>query len=301
MAIGDTKISSQTAEHRRPRDEERDMFGITHPGKVRKDNQDHFLICTVYPQVVIDATSLPAADELPLRGSRLATLLLVADGVGGSDSGAEASRLAAETITKYVATALRCYHAAGSANEDELLESLRAAVFQAHDVVRAEAATRADPKPMATTLTLALAVWPWMFVVQVGDSRCYYWDGATLHQVTTDQTIAQHLVDSGALPKERLNASPFKNVLASAIGGAEATPQVTRVALQRSGALVMCSDGLTRHVTNEEIAERVRATTSSEQLCRDLLDLALERGGTDNITIVAGRAPLRAAAASPDT
>lgn len=296
MTVANAKTTDTPSDLQRPRDEERDLFGLTHPGKVRPDNQDHFLICTVNPQVVIDATSLPNVDQLPLRGPRLATVALVADGVGGSDSGSDAARLAAETITRYVSSTLRSYHTAGSANEEELLKSLRDAVFEAHDAVRAEAASRAEPKPMATTLTLCLAVWPWLYVVQVGDSRCYYWDGTALLQVTRDQTIAQHLVDTGALPKERLSASPFRNVLASAIGGAEATPEVCRINLRRSGTLLLCSDGLTRHVTHGEIEEHVRAATSSEQLCRALLDLALERGGTDNITIVAGRAPLRATA-----
>ncbi|MEK7401472.1 MAG: protein phosphatase 2C domain-containing protein [Gemmatimonadota bacterium] len=283
---------NSTAEIRRPRDDERDLFGLTHVGKVRQENQDHFLICTVYRQVVIDVTSLPNVDQLELRGPRLATIGLVADGVGGSDGGSDASRLAAETITRYVASTLRSYHAAGSANEDVLMKSLTDAVLQAHDVVRAESATRADPRPMATTLTLCMGVWPWMYVVQVGDSRCYYFDGNRLSQVTRDQTIAQHLVDTGALPKERLASSPFKHVLASAIGGEEALPQVSRIDLRRSGTTFMCSDGLTRHVSDEEIEAHIKAMTSSKQLCETLLALALERGGLDNITILAARAPL---------
>ena len=281
-----------TAEIRRPRDDERDLFGLTHIGKVRKENQDHFLICTVHSQVTVDATSLASADQLDLRGRRLATMGLVADGVGGSDSGSDASRLAAETVMKYVTSTLRSYHAAGSSNDDVFMKSLTDAVYQAHDVVRAEGATRGEPKPMATTLTLVVAVWPWMYVVQVGDSRCYYFDGQTFTQVTKDQTIAQHLVDSGALPKERLASSPLRHVLSSVIGGEEAMPHVSRVDMRRSGCMLMCSDGLTGHVTNEELEAHVRSMTSCKQLCETLLQLALERGGKDNITIVAGRAPL---------
>jgi protein phosphatase len=280
---------STTAEIRRPRDDERDLFGLTHIGKVRKENQDHFLICTVHSQVTVDATSLQNTDQLDLRGRRLATIGLVADGVGGSDSGSDASRLAAETITRFVASTLRSYHQAGSANEDELMTSLTDGVLQAHDVVRAEAAARADPKPMATTLTLCMGVWPWMYVVQVGDSRCYYYDGETLHQVTSDQTIAQHLVDTGALPKERLSSSPFRHILSSAIGGEEAMPQVSRIDLRRSGTALLCSDGLTRHVADDEITAHIRSASSSKSLCHSLLDLALERGGHDNITILAAR------------
>ncbi len=279
----------------KPRDDELDLFGLTHPGKVRTENQDHFLLCTVHPQVVVHATSLPQPDRLPLRGERLATIMLVADGVGGGTAGGEASQLATETITRYLASTLRCYHAAGSSAEEEFLAALRAAALEAHDAVRAEAVTRAqvagrpEGKSMATTLTLGFAVWPWWYVVQVGDSRCYhYWDGV-LRQLTRDQTVAQDLVDRGALPPERVASSPFSHVLASAIGGAEASPEVTRVDISRRGCvLLVCSDGLTKHVSDAEIAAHLGNMKSSEQVCRALLDLALERGGSDNITVLAG-------------
>ncbi|MGH7613929.1 MAG: PP2C family protein-serine/threonine phosphatase [Gemmatimonadales bacterium] len=294
--IQTAKISAKPGP--KPRDDELDLFGLTHPGKVRTENQDHFLLCTVHPQVVIHATSLPEPDRLPLRGERLATIMLVADGVGGGTAGREASQLATETVTRYLASTLRSYHAAGSAAEEEFLGALRAAALEAHDAVRAEAVTRAEAagrpesKKMATTLTLGFAVWPWWYVVQVGDSRCYhYWD-SVLRQVTRDQTVAQDLVDRGALPAERAAASPFRHVLASAIGGAEATPEVTRIDISRRGCvLLVCSDGLTKHVSDAEIATELRKMESSEQVCRTLLDMALERGGSDNITVLAGRAP----------
>lgn len=271
----------------KPRDDELDLFGLTHPGKVRQENQDHFLLCTVHPLAVIHATSLPDPDRLPLRGQRLATVLLVADGVGGTSAGGEASQLATEAVTRYVTSTLRCYHAVG-ADDEEFLEALRAAALEADETVRAEAGS----KSMATTLTLAIAVWPWLYVMQVGDSRCYYfWDGA-LKQITRDQTMAQDLVDRGALPPERMAASPFSNVLSSAIGGPEPTPEVSRLDISRRGCVILlCSDGLTKHVSDAEIAQHLGAMTSAEQVCRALCDMALERGGTDNITILVGRAP----------
>src|SRR5687768_18414998 len=115
------------ANRRRPRDSELDLFGLTHPGNVRKENQDHFMLCTVHPQVVVHGTSLPDVDDLPLRGERLATYLLVADGVGSGSGGGEASRLALATITQYVSTSLRSYHAAGSASDGEFYEALTSA------------------------------------------------------------------------------------------------------------------------------------------------------------------------------
>lgn len=281
----------------RPHDSELDLFGLTHVGRVRKENQDHFMLCTVHPQVVVHGTSLPDADKLPLRGERLATYMLVADGVGSGAGGGEASRLALETITQYVASSLRSYHAAGDASDQEFYDALTTGALEAHAAVRARHAEHPE-SGMATTLTLAVAVFPWMYVTQVGDSRCYrYWDGE-LTQLTRDQTIAQGLVDQGILPADRLAKSPFSNVLSSAIGGEEAMPVVTRIEIPRGCVLLLATDGLTKHVSTAEIREQIEKMTSSEQLCRSLLELTLERGGTDNVTLIAARAPLPGAKAS---
>jgi serine/threonine protein phosphatase PrpC len=277
----------------RPRDDELDLFGLTHPGLVRAENQDQFLLCTVHPQVVVHGTSLPNPDGLAVRGTRLATILLVADGVGGSAAGSVASRLATEAVTRYVASTLR-YHAAGSSSEEEFVRSLHAAATEAHDAVRAESLARPDRAQMATTLSLGVVVWPWLYVLQVGDSRCYCFQNGALRQVTRDQTLAQDLVERGVLSRERAKASPLNHVLSSAIGASEAAPEVSRVDVAVRGTVVLvCSDGLTKHVSDAEIAEQLRTLESAEQACRTLLALALDRGGTDNITIVIGRARRR--------
>ncbi len=274
----------------RPRDDELDLFGITHTGKVRLENQDHFLVATVHPELIIHETSLPAPQTLPIHGTRLATVMLVADGVGGSTGGREASQLAIETITRYVSSSLRCYHAAGSSEEKEFVNALRDAALEAHAAVRAESALRPDAHRMATTLTLFIAVWPWAYVVQVGDSRCYHYHSGELRQMTRDQTIAQDLVDQGVLAPERVAKSPFSNVLASAIGAESALPEVSRVKMDGRGIFLLCSDGLTKHVKDAEIAVELKTLKSSEQSCRRLLDLALERGGSDNVTVLIARA-----------
>jgi protein phosphatase len=290
MALADLLTTFATLESGpKPRDDELDLFGLTHRGKVRRENQDHFLLGTIHQQVVIHGTSLPGADSLPLRGQRLGTIMLVADGVGGGKAGREASQLAAETVAHYVSTTMSCFHASGRQVEKEFFEVLRAAALEAHAAVRGEAAGRPDVKGMATTLTLALAVWPKMYVLQVGDSRCYYFLDGELRQVTRDQTLAQDLADKGVLPKESLATSPLSHVLASAIGGGEgAAPEVTRLDLRRGCVVFLCSDGLTKHVSDAEIAEHLGAMQSSEQVCRALVDLALERGGSDNITVIVG-------------
>ena len=275
----------------RPRDNELDLYGLTHPGKVREENQDHFLLGTVHPQVVVHGTSLSSPDALELRGQRLATIMLVADGVGGSVAGSDASRITTEAVTRYFASTLRCYHTVGSASESDFTSSLRAAAHEAHNSVRAEAQARGESRDMATTLSLAIFVWPWLYVLQVGDSRCYFFQDGALRQVTRDQTLAQDMIDRGVLTPEKAHASPLNHVLSSAIGASETMPEITRVDIRQRGCVTLvCSDGLTKHVTDEEIAQHLGAMTSSEQVCRALLQLALDRGGSDNITLVVGRA-----------
>jgi serine/threonine protein phosphatase PrpC len=275
----------------RPTDDELDLFGITHTGNVRKENQDHFLIGTIHPEVVIRGTSLPQ-ESLPLRGSRFGTFAVVADGVGGAAAGSDAARLAAETVVKYVSSSVRALHMFARKEPEDLHIALKEAALQAHDAVRAEAASRPAQARMATTLTLMVAAWPWMNVVQVGDSRCYVLQEGKLRLVTRDQTVAQMLVDEGTMKESQLKSSPLHNVLASAIGADEATPVVTRVDVTtRSTVILLCSDGLTKHVKDDEIREHLVRMTSSEQVCNDLLELALSRGGSDNITILVLRSP----------
>ena len=290
MSLADLLTQVITAEvTQKPKDADMDLFGITHVGKVRKENQDHFLMATVHQQLVIHGTSFPRPNELPVRGERLASIFLIADGVGGAAAGREASQLTLETIARYVSSTMRCFQTPTRAPEEsELLESLRSAVKEAHMAVRAEAASRGEAK-MATTLTLAYFAWPYGYIVQIGDSRFYWWANEKLQLVTRDQTLAQDLVDQGVLPIERLAKSPFRNVLARAIGADDATPEVTRVEINRRSRFLMCSDGLIKHVSDAEISEEVKASTSSEQLVQALLQMVLDRGASDNVTIVAGR------------
>jgi protein phosphatase len=270
------------------------MFGITHAGLVRTENQDHFLLATVHPQIVVHGSSLPDVESLPLRGGRLGTILLVADGVGGANDGGTAARVATESVMRYVGDTLRCYHAIAASKDESFYGELQEAALRAHDAVRAEAATRPGEARLATTMTLGVGVWPWLYVVQVGDSRAYIYTHGTLRQVTRDQTVAHQLVEEGLLKASDLARSPLTNVLARAIGADDATPVVSRVDVSERGCvLLLCSDGLTKHVADREIEQACAAVASAEQLCRDLLQLALDRGGSDNITIIAARAPLK--------
>ena len=279
----------------RPTDDEIDLFGLTHQGHRRASNQDHFLIATIHAEIKVNGTSLTDITELPLLGNRLGTVLLVADGVGGTSDGGAAARLATESVMQYVASSLRCYHEMGSGNDPRFLTSLRETALRAHDAVVAEAATRADHSSLATTLTLGIGVWPWLYVVQVGDSRAYIYSGRRLVQVTRDQTMAQEMLDIGALAAADVPRSPLKDILSSAIGAEQATPEVSRVDVSERGCvLIFCTDGLTKHVTNAEIESYCAMGLSAEKLVRSLVNLALDRGGSDNVTVVVAQAPVKA-------
>lgn len=275
----------------RPRDDELDLFGVTHRGRVREENEDQFLLCTVHPAVRVHGTSLPDLGELTHPSERLATIMLVADGVGGSAAGQRASRLAAEAVTRHVATSLRCYSMADASAHEQFESTLREAALEAHEAVRHEAEERPGAHGMATTLSLGIVVWPWLYVVQVGDSRCYLFQKGVLRQVTRDQTYAEEMVERGVFTRADAEASPLAHVLSSAIGASEAVPEVTRVDVRQRGSVILvCTDGLTKHVSDAELAEHLGRMTSAEQVANDLLALALERGGTDNVTMVIGRA-----------
>jgi serine/threonine protein phosphatase PrpC len=277
------------AVERKPRDEEIDVYGVTHAGKVRTENQDHFLICALRKQVLIRLTSLPEADRLMADPERLAFLAMVADGVGGGSKGGEASRIALEAVTEYVTHSMESYYAAGPRDEREFTNALEEAALQCH----AELVRRGQEDPeyrgMATTLTLYLGVWPRAYLLQVGDSRCYLLRGGELTQITRDQTMAQELVDLGVLTRTDASETRLAHALSSSLGGRQTAPVVTRFHMDWGTVVLLCSDGLTKHVSDQCIRERLQSMTSARQVCEDLLQDALEGGGTDNITIVVGR------------
>lgn len=271
----------------KPRDDEIDVHGLTHPGKVRKNNQDHFLLGSLHHQLKVLMTSLPV-NELTLGNNRLAFLAMIADGVGGSDNGEEASRLALEEATQYIAQCTDCYYGTDT-NAETFTDILQEAATRCHAAVAARAAEHPDQRGMATTLTLWFAVWPWIYLLQVGDSRYYLFRENKLTQISRDQTMAQELVDQGVMTRSVAFNSRWANVLSSSIGGQQTAPMVTRLPSDWQNVHLLCSDGLTKHVTDEQITERLRTMTSSKQAAEALLQDALEGGGTDNITIIVGR------------
>jgi protein phosphatase len=275
---------------RKPSDDEIDVYGLTHRGKVRPDNQDHFLICALRKQMVVHQTSLPDTDRLMVGPQRLAFLAMVADGVGGGAKGEEASRLALEGVTQYVADTMRCYYALGSADDEEFYRSLQEGALQCHAELRQRGEEDPEYHGMATTLTLFLGVWPRAYLLQVGDSRCYVFRNGELSQITRDQTMAQELIDLGALARADAAGTRLARTLSSSIGGRQTASAVSRLDMAWGTVVLLCSDGLTTHVSDERIRQRLHSMTSAQQVCGDLLAEALERGGSDNITIIVGRA-----------
>ena len=284
---------------RKPRDSEIDVYGLTHKGLVRPTNQDHFLVGSLHQRFNVIQSSLLHGDDLPLQEDRLAALMMVADGVGGGRKGEEASELAIEGVTRYITESVRCYYSANTGDAD-FTQALEQAAVRCHQKVVEEGLKHPDYEGMATTLTLFIGVWPWCYLLQVGDSRYYQFRQGHLVQISRDQTMAQELIDSGMFAAA-VNNTPLTNILSSSIGGPETTPIVKRLPNSWSTTHLLCTDGLTKHVSDERIAERLGQMESAQQVCEQLVQDALDAGGTDNITIVVGRAVPAAAIDITDT
>ena len=293
--MSDVSTDAALATARKPRNDEIDVYGITHAGRVRASNQDHFLIGVLGTRLMPLQTSLPATPDfevLPeLPGpERAGFLAMVADGVGGSAQGEAASRLAVEAATLYVARSMQCYYANAAADDAAFLAELEQAALHTHADIVPRGQDDRDLQGMATPLTLFLGVGPRVYLLQVGDSRYYQYRAGELTQVSHDQTIAQELIDQGVLTAEGAKRTRWTNVLSSALGGSTSTPIITRLENDWSRVHLLCSDGLTKHVSDDVIRERLATMTSARQACEALMQDALDDGGSDNITVIVGRA-----------
>jgi serine/threonine protein phosphatase PrpC len=284
-----TSVNTTLSPQRAPRNDEIDVFSVSHAGKVRKTNQDRFLLATINKHVNVVNSNLDEQERLPIGDERLAFLAMVADGVGGGTGGAEASSTTVETVMQYVNDSLLVFYGART-DEAGFTELLQAAAMRAHEAVRRRRQEQGILGTMATTLTLYFSIWPIYYLLQLGDSRYYLFRDGKLRQVTRDQTMAQDLVDEGVLTRAAAAKTPMANVLSSAIGGDATTPVVTRLQGSWHNVHLICSDGLTRHVSDERIAELLGSMTSAKQAGEQLLQEALDAGGSDNITIILGRA-----------
>jgi PPM family protein phosphatase len=265
--------------------------GRTHRGRIRNENQDRLLVAN------LAAGSLEAhTDDDSARGSSVGPLefelsehgaiLLVADGMGGRVGGARASALAVAAVRR----ALTDDASAASTSEPETIAGrLRAALLEANRDIREEAERDGGLRGMGTTATLAAIREGVVWIAQVGDSRGYLVRSGAVTQLTRDQSLVQDMIDSGVLREEDARAIP-RNVVLQALGvGGSVQPEVTSHELRRDDVLLLCSDGLSGVVADDEILEAVLQSRDCLTTCDRLVGLANDRGGPDNITVLVAR------------
>jgi serine/threonine protein phosphatase PrpC len=247
------------------------VAGLTDVGRVRTKNEDTFVVADLSGGSLLDGAT-HARFDVGERG----VLLAVSDGMGGAAAGEVASALVVETLTRALAKA------APETPRDALLD---AAIQQAHRAVWNVG--KRESKPMGATLTAVFVHAGEAYIAEVGDSRAYLVRGAEIVQLTHDQSMVQMLVDSGDIPPEKADDMPFRNVILQAMGiQQDVTVALGRLALRDRDCLVLCSDGLTTLVKDAEIRDVVVRSGRPEIAARELVDLANERGGNDNITVV---------------
>lgn len=238
-------------------------FGLTDRGKVRAENQDSFVI------EYIDSKECHAA--------------VLCDGMGGASAGSIASTLASKTFMNYLVDRVM---ASRSKNPDYKRHLLNACK-KANDIVYSYSRFNPDYSGMGTTMVAAVIQGNHAIIANVGDSRAYVVSKKKIVQITKDHSYVQELVDKGIITPEKAKTHPRKNVILQALGSEDGVKcDIFTHKLARGERLLLCSDGLTNMLTDEEILEAVRSNKTPEALCKNLIELALEAGANDNVTVV---------------
>jgi PPM family protein phosphatase len=263
-----------------------EVFGRTDVGQTREHNEDSFLVADLTRKV---ASLQPEVREHEV-GPR-GTLFVVADGMGGAAAGEIASDMAVDTIFQHMLTQW--------ANDDENTEQrfayrLKEAVEVANQQIHQYAREHAENRGMGTTTTACGVYGNALYLTQIGDSRGYLIRQGVIHQITKDQSLMQRLVDAGELTEEEAAVSERRNIILQALGpDPNVKVDLTRQELRQGDVLVMCSDGLSGPVKNDDmqriINENVTAKNDLLAACKELIDLANARGGPDNITCIVAR------------
>lgn len=264
-------------------------YGMTDIGRQRAINQDQFLIAQLNKSMRVSSTSLPLATRSRLFGREQGQVLLVADGMGGHAAGETASSLAVDHLIDQLLNRVSWFFQVDHDGEREFLKSMQKLLQDAHSRILREGNVNIARRGMGTTLTTAHIVWPRMYVVHVGDSRCYLIRDSVAEQLTTDHTLAHQLVEAGGLTPEEEADSRWSNVLWNVLGGrrdGELIAEVRRVDLQAGDTIVLCSDGLHRYLDETELAKVVSEHSDPKSICRALIGIANRAGGEDNITVV---------------
>ncbi len=251
------------------------VFGNTDVGMQRTGNEDAFLVA----DLTAGAAATGAEANTHAIGER-GSLLVVSDGMGGAAAGEIASELAVTTIHESLME---------SPSDLDVPVRLRIATEVANERIWNHAQENPDLSGMGATVTAALVHGPVIYIAQVGDSRAYLIRGSQIKQLTKDQSLAQMLIDSGAILPEQAASVP-QNVIMQALG-TQPTVKVamTTVQLCRDDCLLLCSDGLSNKIQPGEMKQSVEQKDDLSASCRWLIDTANERGGEDNITVVIAR------------
>lgn len=253
------------------------VAGFTDVGMVRSNNEDNFLIADLGTGRVF---LIPQKISHKVDENRL--LLAVSDGVGGASSGEVASSMAVHSMRVEL---LRRTNASISP-----FDRLVQAVEKANTLIWNEGQSNPERRGMGATITAALIEKNVIYVAEVGDSRGYIVHSGRIKQITTDQSLVGVLVNRGLMTPEQAETAPGRNIILQSLGcQAEIKVAVTSFEITNGDFLLLCSDGLSGKVKDDEMLNIVSANTSIEESCKQLIDLAKKRGGEDNITVVLAR------------
>ncbi len=248
------------------------------------------MVADLRKSIVIHQSSLGYDQQTQFSGASRAKLFIVADGMGGYEGGERASWMAVEGLVQYMLTHLHWPITCAASHEQHFFRGLHAALEYSENQIRSAAERSPAQRHMGTTLTMAWVVWPTVYLVHVGDSRAYLHRDGKLELLSHDQTLAQALADNGVINPAEVEHHRFSNVLVSALGcTSNMEPLYGRHELRPSDKLMICSDGLNKHLSDPQIETILNQDEPAETGCNRLVDAALDGGGTDNITVVLAR------------
>lgn len=272
-----------------------DVGAVSHPGKVRTNNEDHYLVTRYGRSLTTLKTNLPEGD-VPRQLEETGYALSVADGMGGAAAGEVASRMALTVGLSIAVDSPKWPLMMTEERAREHMETWRER-FRQIDAILAQRAWD-DPKltGMGTTLTLACSVGTNLLLYHVGDSPAYLFRGGRLHRLTRDHTVAQELADAGQIDPAEVVRHRQRHVLTRYLGGGrDVEAEIQHLQLADGDRLLLCSDGLNDMVPDDRIADALQATPGADAACRALVERALEAGGRDNVTVVVADYRIQAA------
>jgi PPM family protein phosphatase len=264
-------------------------FGVSDPGRIRPSNEDHFAIVELTRTLCVHQTNLP--QKKAQYSSHRGHVLLVADGMGGHQAGEVASSLTVETIEDFLLNTLKRFSDLQVSEEQIALKELQSALRQADARIFEETARHPEWRGMGTTLTLAFATNWKLFVAHAGDSRCYLFSKNELHHLTQDHTVVAELIRQGALSPEGGLRHSSRHVVTNVLGGHDPGVRVElhKLDLHPEDVVLLCSDGLTEMVSDDQMATILREEPEPKRACGQLVAEANKHGGRDNITIIVAR------------